>query len=143
VRRFNWADYSGADSFPDNQKGIVNDVVLDMNDDLTRMVLNPDVTVRSRGVIEKCSFCVQRLQESKLKAKRDSRPMVDSDIKVACQQACPTNAINFGNANDKNSSITQTRKENPNRQFYVLEQLHVLPNVTYMAKVRNLEEEKA
>ncbi len=140
VRRFNWADYSGADSFPDNQKGIVNDVVLDMNDDLTRMVLNPDVTVRSRGVIEKCSFCVQRLQESKLKAKRDSRPMVDSDIKVACQQACPTNAINFGNANDKESAITKVRKENPNRQFYVLEQLHVLPNVTYMAKVRNLEE---
>jgi molybdopterin-containing oxidoreductase family iron-sulfur binding subunit len=140
VRRFNWADYSGADSFPDNQRDIVNDVVLDMNDDLTRMVLNPDVTVRSRGVIEKCSFCVQRLQESKLKAKRDSRPMVDSDIKVACQQACPTNAINFGNANDKESAITKIRKENPNRQFYVLEQLHVLPNVTYMAKVRNLEE---
>lgn len=140
VRRFNWADYTGADSFPDNQRGIVNDVVLDMNDDLTRMVLNPDVTVRSRGVMEKCSFCVQRLQEAKLTAKRDSRPMVDSDIKVACQQACPTNAINFGNANDKNSSITKTRMENPNRQFYVLEQLHVLPNVTYMAKVRNLEE---
>jgi MoCo/4Fe-4S cofactor protein with predicted Tat translocation signal len=141
VRRFNWADYSGADSFPDNQVGIVNDVVLNMNDDLTRMVLNPDVTVRSRGVIEKCSFCVQRLQESKLKAKRDSRPMVDSDIKVACQQACPTNAIDFGNANDKTSSIVATRKENPNRQFYVLEQLHVLPNVTYMAKVRNKDEE--
>ncbi len=142
VRRFNWADYTGADSFPDNQKGIVNDVVLDMNDDLTRMVLNPDVTVRSRGVMEKCSFCVQRLQEAKLTAKRESRPMVDGDIKVACQQACPTNAINFGNANDKTSSIVKTRKENPNRQFYVLEQLHVLPNVTYMAKVRNLEEEK-
>jgi len=141
VRRFNWADYSGADSFPNNQEGIVNDVVLNMNDDLTRMVLNPDVTVRSRGVIEKCSFCVQRLQESKLKAKKESRPMVDSDIKVACQQACPTNAINFGNANDKTSSITKTRMENPNRQFYVLEQLHVLPNVTYMAKVRNMEEE--
>ncbi|MDE3251656.1 MAG: TAT-variant-translocated molybdopterin oxidoreductase [Bacteroidota bacterium] len=141
VRRFNWADYTGADSFPDNQKGIVNDVVLDMNDDLTRMVLNPDVTVRSRGVMEKCSFCVQRLQEAKLTAKRESRPMVDKDIKVACQQACPTNAINFGNANDKDSIISRTRVENPNRQFYVLEQLHVLPNVTYMAKVRNLEEE--
>ena len=141
VRRFNWADYTGADSFPDNQKGIVNDVVINMNDDLTRMVLNPDVTVRSRGVIEKCSFCVQRLQESKLIAKKESRPMVDSDIKVACQQSCPTNAINFGNANDKASSITKTRLENPNRQFYVLEQLHVLPNVTYMAKVRNVEEE--
>lgn len=141
VRRFNWADYTGADSFPDNQRDIVNDVVLDMNDDLTRMVLNPDVTVRSRGVIEKCSFCVQRLQESKLKAKKESRPMVDSDLKVACQQACPTNAITFGNANDANSAISKSRKENPNRQFYVLEQLHVLPNVTYMAKLRNLEEE--
>ncbi len=141
VRRFNWADYTGADSFNDNQVGIVNDVVLDMNDDLTRMVLNPDVTVRSRGVIEKCSFCVQRLQEGKLKAKKDSRPLIDSDIKVACQQACPTNAINFGNANSKESAITMVRKENPNRQFYVLEMLHVLPNVTYMAKVRNSDEE--
>jgi molybdopterin-containing oxidoreductase family iron-sulfur binding subunit len=140
VRRFNWSDYTGADSFPDNQ-GHLNEVIMDMNDDLTRMVLNPDVTVRSRGVIEKCSFCVQRLQESKLTAKKESRPMVDNDIKVACQQACPTNAINFGNANDKNSSITKTRIENPNRQFYVLEQLHVLPNVTYMAKVRNKDEE--
>lgn len=139
VRRFNWSDYTGSDSFGNNQEGIVNDVVLNMNDDLTRMVLNPDVTVRSRGVIEKCSFCVQRLQESKLKAKKESRPMVDSDIKVACQQACPTNAITFGNANDKHSAITMVRTENPNRQFYVLEQLHVLPGVTYLAKVRNTE----
>ena len=142
VRRFNWADYTGADSFGNNQVGIVNDVVLDMNDDLTRMVLNPDVTVRSRGVIEKCSFCVQRLQESKLKAKKESRPLEDSDLKVACQQACPTNAIVFGNANSQHSAISITRKENPNRQFYVLEQLHVLPNVSYLAKVRNLEEEE-
>ncbi|MBX9734362.1 MAG: TAT-variant-translocated molybdopterin oxidoreductase [Chitinophagaceae bacterium] len=141
VRRFNWADYTGADSFPDNQNGIVNDVVLNMSDDLTRMVLNPDVTVRSRGVIEKCSFCVQRLQEGKLKAKKDSRPLSDSDIKVACQQACPTNAITFGNANSKESAITMVRKENPNRQFYVLEQLHVLPGVTYLAKVRNADDE--
>ena len=141
VRRFNWADYTGADSFPDNQVGEVNDVVMNMNDDLTRMVLNPDVTVRSRGVIEKCSFCVQRLQAAKLDAKKDSRPMVDSDIKVACQQSCPTNAINFGNANDKHSAITKVRVDNPNRSFYVLEQLHVLPNVTYLAKVRNSAEE--
>jgi molybdopterin-containing oxidoreductase family iron-sulfur binding subunit len=140
VRRFNWADYTGADSFPDNQRDVLNDVVLNMNDDLTRMVLNPDVTVRSRGVIEKCSFCVQRLQAAKLDAKKESRPMVDTDIKVACQQSCPTNAINFGNANDKHSAITKVRLENPNRQFYVLEQLHVLPNVTYLAKVRNTEE---
>jgi molybdopterin-containing oxidoreductase family iron-sulfur binding subunit len=137
VRRFNWADYTGADSFADNQVGEVNDVVLNMNDDLTRMVLNPDVTVRSRGVIEKCSFCVQRLQAAKLEAKKDSRPMVDADVKVACQQACPTHAISFGNANDKKSAITVVRAENPNRNFTVLEQLHVLPNVTYLAKVRN------
>jgi molybdopterin-containing oxidoreductase family iron-sulfur binding subunit len=143
VRRFNWADYTGADSFGDNQVGIVNDVVLDMNDDLTRMVLNPDVTVRSRGVIEKCSFCVQRLQEGKLKAKKDSRPLSDSDVKVACQQACPTHAITFGNANSKESAITMVRTDNPNRQFYVLEQLHVLPGVTYLAKVRNADEEHA
>ena len=141
VRRFNWADYTGADSFPDNQVGEVNDVVMNMNDDLTRMVLNPDVTVRSRGVIEKCSFCVQRLQGAKLDAKKESRPMVDNDIKVACQQSCPTNAITFGNANDKHSAITKVRFDNPNRSFYVLEQLHVLPNVTYLAKVRNTNEE--
>lgn len=92
---------------------------------------------------DKCSFCVQRLQEGKLKAKKDSRPLSDSDIKVACQQACPTNAITFGNANSKESAITMVRKENPNRQFYVLEQLHVLPGVTYLAKVRNADEEHA
>jgi molybdopterin-containing oxidoreductase family iron-sulfur binding subunit len=103
-------------------------------------VLNPDVTVRSRGVIEKCSFCVQRLQEAKLTAKKDSRPMVDSDIKTACQQACPANAIVFGNVNDKESAIRKVRTtEDANRTYYVLEQLHVLPNVSYMAKVRNTD----
>jgi MoCo/4Fe-4S cofactor protein with predicted Tat translocation signal len=145
VRRFNWHDWNGADSFKDNQNPIIatgrlNEVTTQMNDDLTRMVLNPDVTVRSRGVIEKCSFCVQRLQESKLNAKKESRPLVDSDIKTACQQACPTNAIVFGNVNDKESAIQKLRtKEGVNRSYYVLEQLHVLPNVGYMAKVRNTD----
>lgn len=141
VRRFNWADYTGADSFSGNQDE-ASDVVLAMNDDLTRMVLNPDVTVRSRGVIEKCSFCVQRLQAAKLSAKRDSRPLEDKDIQVACQQSCPTNAITFGNANDKHSAITKVRVESPNRSYAVLEQLHVLPNVTYLTKVRNTEEQE-
>ena len=77
-----------------------------------------------------------------MSAKKESRPLEDTDIKVACQQACPTNAIIFGNANDKNSGITVMRQDNPNRLFLSLEQLHVLPNVTYLAKVRNLEEEK-
>jgi len=147
VRRFNWHDWNGADSFKDNQKAIVesgrlNEVTVQMNDELTRMVLNPDVTVRSRGVIEKCSFCVQRLQEGKLNAKKDSRPLIDSDVKTACQQACPTNAIVFGNVNDKESAIRKVRtkeEEGSQRTFYVLEQIHVLPNVSYMAKVRNTE----
>ncbi|HMP86730.1 MAG TPA: 4Fe-4S dicluster domain-containing protein, partial [Lacibacter sp.] len=145
VRRFNWHDWNGADSFKDNQNDIIksgrlNEVTIQMNDDLTRMVLNPDVTVRSRGVIEKCSFCVQRLQEAKLTAKKDSRPLVDNDIKTACQQACPTGAIVFGNVNDKESAIRKVRtEESPNRLFYVLEQIHVLPNVSYAAKVRNTE----
>jgi molybdopterin-containing oxidoreductase family iron-sulfur binding subunit len=140
VRRFNWADYMGADSFPDNQRGEISDAAMMMNDDLTRMVLNPDVTVRSRGVIEKCSFCVQRLQEGKLKAKKENRTIVDGEIKSACQQACPTEAIVFGDFNDKHSAIKMIRKENPNRLFYALEQLHVLPNVSYLAKVRNTDE---
>lgn len=145
VRRFNWHDWNGADSFKDNQNPLVeygrlNEVTLDMNDDLTRMVLNPDVTVRSRGVIEKCSFCVQRLQEAKLTAKKDSRPLVDNDIKTACQQACPTNAIVFGNVNDKESAINKVRtQEGYNRNYYVLEQIHVLPNVSYLAKLRNTD----
>jgi MoCo/4Fe-4S cofactor protein with predicted Tat translocation signal len=144
VRRFNWADYTGSDSFKNNQDEM-NDAVMYMNEDLTRMVLNPDVTVRSRGVIEKCSFCVQRLQEGKLKAKKESRPLETGghdkgwDVKTACQQSCPTEAIVFGNVNDKHSAITMHRSENENRLFYSLEQLHVMPNVSYLAKVRNIE----
>lgn len=141
VRRFNWLDYTGADSFPNNQLkegvGALNDAVFQMNDSLTRMVLNPDVTVRSRGVIEKCSFCIQRTQEGKLKAKKENRPLTDSDVKTACQQACPTDAIVFGNANNPESAISQVRKNNALRSFYSLEQIHVLPNVTYLTKVRN------
>jgi molybdopterin-containing oxidoreductase family iron-sulfur binding subunit len=140
VRRFNWADYTGSDSFPDNQRGFISDATMMMNDELPRMVLNPDVTVRSRGVMEKCSFCVQRLQEGKLKAKKADRPLKDmEDVRTACQQACPTQAIVFGNANDKESLITRTREDNEGRLFYALEELHVLPNVNYLAKVRNTD----
>jgi molybdopterin-containing oxidoreductase family iron-sulfur binding subunit len=145
VRRFNWADYTGADSFPNNRDnklvGRLDEVVEQMNDDLTRMVLNPDVTVRSRGVIEKCSFCVQRTQAAKLKAKKENRMLGGNDVKTACQTACPTNAIIFGNSYDKESAVAKVREENKQRSFYVLEQLHVLPNVTYLAKVRNTDNE--
>ena len=141
VRRFNWADYTGADSFPNNQDqsivGKLDPAVFQMNDDLTRMVLNPDVVVRSRGVMEKCSFCVQRLQDGKLKAKKENRVFEDSDVQTACQQACPTNAIVFGNANSSKSNISTTRAGNFERLFYVIEELHTLPNVNYLAKVRH------
>jgi len=137
VRRFNWADYMGADSFPDNQRDVLDEAALMMNDDLTRMVLNPDVTVRSRGVMEKCSFCVQRLQAGKLQAKKENRVLTDKDAQTACQQACASDAIVFGNANNMESAVSKERKENRNRLFYSLEQLHTLPNVNYLAKVRN------
>ena len=109
-----------------------------MNDDLTRMVLNPDVTVRSRGVIEKCSFCVQRLQDSKLVAKKAEDASLVRNVKTACMQACPTHAISFGNVNDKESDVYKIRfVDQKHRNFYVLEQLHVLPNVSYLAKIKN------
>jgi molybdopterin-containing oxidoreductase family iron-sulfur binding subunit len=140
VRRFNWADWNGADSFPDNQRGIISDVTDNLQDDLTRMVLNPDVSVRSRGVMEKCSLCLQRLQQGKLNAKKENRPIKDQEVKTACMQACPTHAIEFGNVNDKESKIAKLRnEEQKNRKFYVLEQLHVLPNINYLSKIRNTE----
>ena len=144
VRRFNWADYNGSDSFPNNQDqkmvGVLDPAVFQMNDDLTRMVLNPDVVTRSRGVMEKCSFCVQRLQDGKLKAKKENRTLEDMvDVQTACQQACPTEAIVFGNANDSKSRLSLTRKDNSKRLYHVIEELHTLPNVSYLARVRHSE----
>ncbi|HRN71756.1 MAG TPA: TAT-variant-translocated molybdopterin oxidoreductase [Ginsengibacter sp.] len=140
VRRFNWADWNGADSFPDNQRGIISAATTDLDSDLTRMVLNPDVVVRARGVMEKCTFCVQRLQEGKLNAKKENRPLRDQEVKTACMQACPTQAIQFGNVNDPESKISKLRdKEQKNRKFYVLEHLHTLSNVNYLTKIRNTD----
>jgi molybdopterin-containing oxidoreductase family iron-sulfur binding subunit len=116
----------------------MDESVMQMNDDLTRMVLNPDVTVRSRGVIEKCSFCVQRLQEHKLEAKKAEDPSLIRNVKTACMQACPTHSITFGNVNDKESEVAKLRKDE-HRTFYVLEQLHVLPNVSYQVKIKNTD----
>jgi MoCo/4Fe-4S cofactor protein with predicted Tat translocation signal len=138
VRRFNWFDWNGADSFEDNL--YFDGRTDDMNDDLTRMVLNPDVTVRSRGVMEKCSFCVQRLQAGKLQAKMEGRPLKDSDVSTACQTACAGDCITFGNVNDTESKIYKERyEENSERLFYVLEYLHILPNVNYLSKIRNTD----
>jgi molybdopterin-containing oxidoreductase family iron-sulfur binding subunit len=144
VRRFNWSDYTGASTHgrlgPGSGVGELNPVVHQMNDELTRMVLNPDVTTRSRGVMEKCTFCVQRTQLGKLQAKMENRPLGGDEVTSACAQACPTNAIVFGNAYDKNSSVSKIRQDNQRRAFYVIEQIHTLPNVNYLAKIRNTDE---
>lgn len=138
VRRFNWMDWEDADCFEDNLYEDGHREV--MNESLTRMVLNPDVVVRSRGVMEKCSFCVQRLQDAKLTAKKDGRPLRDGEARTACQTACPTDAIVFGNVKDQNSAIFTTRyRDQPERTYYVLEELHTLANVSYLSKIRNTD----
>jgi molybdopterin-containing oxidoreductase family iron-sulfur binding subunit len=138
VRRFNWLDYTTADIFPANQPTLNGEEIPFGADNLTRMVLNPDVTVRSRGVIEKCSFCVQRIQEGKLAAKREARRLVDSDVRTACQTACPTGAITFGDRNDKNGELSK-KFENP-LNFISLEEVNVRSSVNYTMKVVNKDE---
>jgi molybdopterin-containing oxidoreductase family iron-sulfur binding subunit len=104
-------------------------------DDLGRMVLNPDVTVRTRGVMEKCSFCVQRIQAGKLDAKKEGRPVVDGDFVSACADACPTNAIIVGDWNDLKSMVRSSSEDT--RAYQALEEVGVKPNVWYKVKVRN------
>ena len=117
VRRFNWFNY-------------------DRSDKLSNMVLNPDVSTRSRGIMEKCSMCIQRIQEGKLEAKRERRDLKDGDIKLACQQSCPAeDGIVFGDMNDKDSKISKHIGDD--RNYAVLEELNVQPRVTYMTKIRN------
>ncbi len=130
VRRFNWFKYSDNEQFDFN-----------MNNDLGKMVLNPDVVVRSRGVMEKCSLCVQRIQYGKLEAKKAGRRTKDGEIKTACAQTCPTNAIVFGDYNDPVSEISEMMKDD--RTYYLLEELNVQPNVIYHTKVRNKKEKEA
>lgn len=134
VRRFNFFDYGGADTF-----GTMNDphgtTELGMMEDLTRMVLNPDVTIRSRGVIEKCSFCVQRIQDAKLTAKKENRRLNDGDVRTACQNACPAEAITFGNMFDEESKVFKLNSDD--RTYGIIEENHWLPSVLYLTKVRN------
>ncbi|MFZ1703705.1 MAG: 4Fe-4S dicluster domain-containing protein [Saprospiraceae bacterium] len=135
VRRFNWLDYTTADIFPGNQPKLSDETVPFGADNLTRMVLNPDVTVRSRGVIEKCSFCVQRIQEGKLAAKVEGRSLMDSDVKTACQTSCPTGAITFGDMNHKDDLLVN-KLESP-LNYIALEEINVRSSVTYTMKVNN------
>lgn len=130
VRRFNWYDYNNTDMFKNNEVA-----VLGMGDDLTRMVLNPDVTQRSRGVIEKCTFCIQRIIDVKNKAKLENRPVFDGEIKMACEQSCPSDALVFGNMNDAESRISKLIKSN--RSYRMLEELSTESSVFYQAKIIN------
>lgn len=124
VRRFNWFQYIDNDEF-DYQS----------NSELGRMVLNPDVTVRARGVVEKCSFCVQRIQEKKAEAKAAGRALKDGEIQPACAQSCPGNALVFGDLEDPESKISKLFKNE--RNYHLLEELHTLPSVGYLTKVKN------
>ncbi|MCC7297781.1 MAG: TAT-variant-translocated molybdopterin oxidoreductase [Bacteroidia bacterium] len=126
VRRFNWFRFNDNDHFD-----------FHYNNPLGKMVLNPDVTVRTRGVMEKCSFCVQRIQEGKLTAKRSGADKNDVKVETACQRACPSNAIVFGDVNNPESEISKLYKNE--RGFTVLEELNVQSNVMYMTKIRNTE----
>lgn len=141
VRRFNWFKYHDNDQFPENMA---------MNNDLGKMVLNPDVTVRARGVIEKCSFCVQRIQAGKLEAKKEGRRPIDGEVTSACAASCPSEALVFGDMKDPNSRIAKLLKiessekgveAKEDRAYHVLEEIRVMPNVWYLTKIRNKDEE--
>src|SRR5690606_11530405 len=123
VRRFNWFLYSQNDAFDYH-----------MNDDLGRMVLNPDVNVRSRGVMEKCSLCIQMTQASILKAKREGRAISGDEFEVACSAACTSGSMVFGDVNDKTSEVAMLFEDD--RRYHLLEHIGTKPNVFYHVKVR-------
>lgn len=127
VRRFNWFKYRENDEFD-----------FYMNNDLGRMVINPDVTVRSRGVMEKCSFCVQKIQAGKLQAKMENRPLKDGDIQTACSTSCPADAIVFGDMNDPNSEVSKLIRNK--RSYTLLDEYNVKSSVNYMTQIRNIDE---
>jgi len=127
VRRFNWFKYFDNDEFDYN-----------MNNDLGKMVLNPDVVVRSRGVMEKCSMCIQMTQATILKAKKEGRPVKDGEFQTACSNACSTGAIVFGDVNDAESKVAHVKKDD--RTFHLLEFVGTQPNVLYQLDVRNTNE---
>lgn len=124
VRRFNWFLYNKNSEFDYH-----------MNDDLGRMVLNPDVNVRSRGVMEKCSMCIQMTQATKLKAKNEGRPVADGEFQTACSNACSSGAMIFGDVNDKESKVAKLAADE--RSYHLLEHVGTKPNVVYHVKVRN------
>lgn len=117
VRRFNW--FNNFEDLTETQ----------------RLVLNPDVTVRARGVMEKCSYCSQRIEAARVQARVEGRGIEDGDILPACAETCPTNAITFGDLNDPNSRVSKLREDH--RSYDLLEYLNIKPRTFYMARIRN------
>jgi Fe-S-cluster-containing dehydrogenase component/anaerobic selenocysteine-containing dehydrogenase len=128
VRRFNFYDFRGrlADGYYDAET--------------VGLMHNPEVTVRSRGVMEKCTFCVQRIMEARQHAAEEGRAVNGNDVRTACQQACPAQAITFGDMNDPASDVARHRKHQLG--YHVIEEVNARPNVTYMARLRNTHPEK-
>lgn len=129
VRRFNYFHYR--DDYKDS---------FYLNESFS-LLHNPEVTVRSRGVMEKCTFCVQRIMNARQLATQEQKELNGSDVLTACQEACGTNAIIFGDMNNKESVLQDYRHHN--LSYYILEELKIKPNVTYIAKLRNTIEENA
>lgn len=126
VRRFNFFDY---------RDRIFNS---HYTKDMYKLMHNPEVTVRSRGVMEKCTFCVQRIMWARQEAIREKRELKGSDVTVACQEVCPSQAIYFGDSNDPESTVSKLRKHVAG--YHVLEEMNARPNVTYVARLRNTYE---
>jgi Fe-S-cluster-containing dehydrogenase component len=123
VRRFNFFHYSDYDT------------------PALKPMRNPDVTVRTRGVMEKCTYCVQRINLAKIEAEKQGRKVRDGEVVTACQQACPTQAIVFGDMNDKTSEVAKLKAQPTN--YALLEELQTLPRTTYLANIRNPNPELA
>jgi len=121
VRRFNFFDYNASLAEPENT--------------LQKMILNPEVTVRSRGVMEKCTYCVQRIQDTKIDAKNERRSIEDGEIVTACQEACPAQAIVFGDLNDETSAVARAHADS--RSYGMLAELNTKPRTKYLARIRN------
>ena len=130
VRRFNYFNFHLDKVGPTPWHGMENN-----RHRVKAMVFNPEVSVRARGVMEKCTFCVQRIQSTKIQAKNAKRAIKDGEIQTACQQTCPTGAIAFGNLNDKQSQVAKLAELS--RAYHLLAELNNRPRVSYLARVKN------